>query len=133
MLLLCRSDHFSLLFWQEIGDRGIQAAAEAMDTDGNLFIGLIDPIGIGCWDSLVPYDRRTIHVVAQNDETLQFSSGLKVKRNRAGQAEVWVNTCRFQKVADGTISPNETNFRIQSVAVEQLLGGQRRCTGAPLA
>lgn len=114
----------------EIGSRGTQSPAEAMDANGNLFFGLIDPIGIGCWDSHKPYGRDSIRVVAQNDETLQFSSGLKVKRNRKGKEELWVMTCRFQKVMTGTISRDEVNFRIQAADIEQLLGGQTRCSAA---
>lgn len=63
---------------QEIGNRGAQATAEAMDRNGNLFFGLINPIGLGCWDSTRSYGRETVRVVAQNDDTLQFPSGLKV-------------------------------------------------------
>lgn len=103
-----------------------------MDTNGNLFIGLINPIAIGCWDSRQPYNQRTIHVVAQNDVTLQFSSGVKVKRNRDGRKELWVSTNRYQKVADGTISPNETNFRVMWVEMERLVDGQSRCLGRTL-
>lgn len=118
---------------QEIGDRGTQSTAEAMDnTNGNMFIGLIYPIGIGCWDSRQPFRRSNIHVVALNDRTLQFSSGVKVKRNRAGTRELWVSSNRYQKVADGTASPNETNFRVMWVEMERLVDGQSRCAGRTL-
>lgn len=104
-----------------------------MDTNGNQFFGLINPIGIGCWDMTQPYDRRTIRVVAQNEQTLQFSSGLKLKRNRAGSGELWVASNRYQRIAAGTISYNEVNFRIQTVAMDQLVDGQSRCMGRTLA
>lgn len=104
-----------------------------MDRNGNQFFGLIEPIGIGCWDSSQPYDRRTIRVVAQNEATLQFSSGLKVKRNRDGAGELWVASNRYQKVADRTLSSNEVNFRIQSVAMNQLVDRQSHCVGRTLA
>lgn len=100
-----------------------------MDSRGNLFFGLINPIGLGCWDSQKQYGREAIRVVAQNDQTLQFTSGLKVKRNRDGAEELWVSTCRFQKVMTGTISRDEVNFRIQAVEVARLLNGQERCAG----
>lgn len=117
---------------QEIGYRGTHSTAESMDSNGNLFIGLIDQIAIGCWDSTQPYSQRTIHVVAQNNATLQFSSGVKVKRNRTGGKELWISSNRYQKVADGTISPNETNFRVMWVEMERLVDGQSRCMGRPL-
>lgn len=101
-----------------------------MDANGNLFFGLITPIGIGCWDSQRPYGRKAVHLVAQNDETLQFVSGLKIRRNRNGNEELWALSCRFQKVMTGTLSRDEVNFRIQAVDVDRLLGGQPRCSAA---
>lgn len=56
----------------------------------------MNPIAIACWDSTKPYTRNNIHIVAQNDETLQFASGLKVVLNKKGKEELWVMTCRFQ-------------------------------------
>lgn len=81
----------------EIGKRGIQSTAEAMDHNGNLFFGLISPIAVGCWDSTQKeYDANRIRVVVQDNETLQFSSGLKVVMNYRNREELWVLTCRFQ-------------------------------------
>lgn len=81
----------------EIGNRGMQTTAEAMDQNGNLFFGLISPIAVGCWDSSqAAYDMNRIRVVVQNNETLQFSSGLKVVMNYRRREELWVLTCRFQ-------------------------------------
>lgn len=70
-----------------------------MDKNGNLFFGLMNPIAIACWDSSKPYTRSNIHIVAQNDETLQFASGLKVVLNKKGKEELWVMTCRFQVIS----------------------------------
>lgn len=43
-----------MLGFQEIGTRGTQAAAEAMDKNGNLFFGMMDPIALACWVSYLP-------------------------------------------------------------------------------
>lgn len=67
-----------------------------MDSNGNLFFGLMDPIGIACWDSSEPYTRNNMRLVARNDETLQFASGMKVVLNKKQKEELWVLTCRFQ-------------------------------------
>lgn len=67
-----------------------------MDSRGNMFFGLMDPVAIGCWDSNRPYTLDNMRVVAQNDETLQFASGIKVVLNKKGKEELWVLTCRFQ-------------------------------------
>lgn len=80
----------------EIGSRGTQSSAEAMDSNGNLFFSLTNPIGIACWDSTARYTKENMRIVAQNDQTLQFGSGVKVIRNRRGKDELWVLSCRFQ-------------------------------------
>lgn len=100
-----------------------------MDRNGNLYFGLMDPIGLGCWNSETPYNPQNIRVIAQNDATLQFASGVKVVQNRKGQEELWVMTCRFQKIMTGTINRNEVNFRIQALQIDELLDGQTKCTG----
>lgn len=118
------------------GDRGCQATAEVADYNANIFMGLVNPIGIGCWDTQRPYARDTVRVVWQNDTTLQFPSGLKVKRNPAtARDELWAFSIRVQKFYANSYSPNEVNYRIQVADVAQLLGGGTRCSatvGAPL-
>lgn len=67
-----------------------------MDSNGNLFFVLMDPIALVCWDSSLPYKSDNIKIVVQNDETLQFASGLKIVKNLFGVEELWVLTNRFQ-------------------------------------
>ncbi|XP_055698793.1 major royal jelly protein 1-like [Phlebotomus papatasi] len=115
--------------FREIGYRGTQSAAQATDSNGNLFFGLMNPIAIACWDTNTEYTKRNIKIVAQNDETLQFASGLKIVMNGRGEEELWVLTCRFQKTMTGTRNFKEINFRIQALQVSKLLGGTR-CRGS---
>lgn len=82
----------------EIGSRPSQSAAEAMDRNGNLFFGLMDPIAIACWDSSRPYTPQNLNIVVQNDQTLQFASGVKVILNKKNREELWVLSCRFQVI-----------------------------------
>uniref|UniRef100_T1E2M1 Putative yellow salivary protein n=1 Tax=Psorophora albipes TaxID=869069 RepID=T1E2M1_9DIPT len=110
-----------------IGRRTSQSAPEAMDSNGNMFFGLLNQMSIGCWDSTTNYNPSNIRVVSQNQETLQFPSGLKVIRNRKGIEELWVLSCRFQKVMTGSLNVNETNFRIQAIQIPELLDGSRSC------
>lgn len=70
--------------------------AEAMDSNGNLYFVLYNPIALACWDSSTPYSRDNIKVIHQNDATLQFGSGVKVIKNLAGVEEIWILTNRFQ-------------------------------------
>lgn len=67
-----------------------------MDSNGNLFFVLLNPLALVCWDSTTTYSRANIKIVYQNDATLQFASGLKVVRNFNNVEEVWIMTNRFQ-------------------------------------
>jgi hypothetical protein len=72
------------------------SAAQAMDQNGNLFFGMIANNAIGCWNTHKPYNLLNIRNVAQNPETMQFISGMKVIKNRKGKEELWILSCRFQ-------------------------------------
>lgn len=67
-----------------------------MDSDGNLFFVLMNPLALACWDSSLPYTHENIKIIIQNDATLQFASGLKIIKNLHGHQELWVLTNRFQ-------------------------------------
>lgn len=105
--------------FQNLGSRGIQTSgaycifmikdfisktfdsfflfeAQAMDCNGNLFFVLMNPIALVCWDSSTPYRPQNIRIVVQNNEKLQFASGLKIIKNLSGVEEIWIMTIRFQ-------------------------------------
>ena len=82
--------------FKTIGTRESQTPAEAMDSNGNLFFVLTNPIALACWDSFTPYTQNNIQIIYRNDETLQFASGLKIVKNILGQDELWILTNRFQ-------------------------------------
>lgn len=104
--------------FKKIGERGIQAAAEAMDRNGNLFFGLISPVAVGCWDSnQTLYDSSHIQVVVQNNETLQFASGMKVVQNSQNNEELWVLTCRYQVRSNQITGQNACNNFISFYSV----------------
>lgn len=113
--------------FRPIGRRPSQAAAQAMDSNGNLFFGLVEQNAIACWDSTTPYHSSNLRIVSQNSETLQFAGGVKIIRNRKGNEELWVLTCRIQKLFTGSLNTNETNFRIQAIQIPELLGGKNSC------
>ncbi|XP_037026149.1 major royal jelly protein 1-like [Bradysia coprophila] len=113
----------------KLGSRVSQSAAQAMDKNGNLFFGLMDPIGVACWDSSKPYTRNNMRLVTQNDEKLQFASGMKVVLNRKNKEELWVLTCSLQRVMTGSISSKVVNFRVQAIQIDELLSGSE-CTRA---
>ncbi|XP_052868860.1 protein yellow-like [Anopheles cruzii] len=113
--------------FRPIGNRYSQSVAEAMDSNGNLIFGLVAQNAIACWDSTTPYTPANMRILSQNSETLQFPSGLKVVRNRKGVEELWVLSCRFQKVMTGSLNTNETNFRIQAIQMPEILGRKTSC------
>lgn len=129
----CDLHCFICFLQQELGDRGTQSVAEAMDQHGNLYFGLVEPPAIACWNIETPYDREHIVIVSHNEKTLQFASGVKIVKNRLGEEELWVLTCRFQKFLSGTQDHSETNFRVLAIPTNQLLNIQRRCIGATLS
>lgn len=84
--------------FRTIGTRESQCPAEAMDSNGNLFFVLTNPIALACWDSSTPYTQSNIQIIHRNDVTLQFASGLKIVKNILGQDELWILTNRFQVI-----------------------------------
>ncbi|XP_037964790.2 major royal jelly protein 1 isoform X1 [Plutella xylostella] len=111
-------------------ERLTQSAAEAMDRNGILYFGVMDPPSILCWNSATEFAPRNFHTIAVNQETLQFASGVKVVNNLKGEQELWVLTSSFQRVMTGTLNSNRVNFRIHAEKIPRLLGNNP-CTMPP--
>ena len=102
-----------------------QSSAKAMTYEGTLFLGMVNNTAIGCWHEFLPLKEKNIVVISHNSETLQFTSGMKVKTSFLGMEELLVLTNRYQKIATGTMNFNEVNFRILSASVKELIFGTR--------
>ncbi|XP_030022180.1 protein yellow isoform X1 [Manduca sexta] len=102
-------------------ERASQSAAEAMDRDGILYFGYMDPPSILCWNTASEFSPRNFHKVAINSETLQFASGVKVVNNLKGEQELWVLTSSFQRVMTGSLNSNKINFRIHAEKIPVLM------------
>ncbi|CAK1596073.1 unnamed protein product [Parnassius mnemosyne] len=102
-------------------ERPNQSAAEAMDRNGILYFGLMDPPSIWCWNSATEFAQRNFHKVAVNQETLQFAGGLKIVNNLKGEQELWVLTSSFQRVMTGSLSSNRVNYRIHAEKISILM------------
>ncbi|XP_039753932.1 protein yellow-like isoform X2 [Pararge aegeria] len=102
-------------------ERPNQAAAEAIDSNGIMYFGLMEPPGIWCWNTATEFSTRNFHPIAINEETFQFASGVKIVKNLKNEEELWVLTCRFQKVMTGTIDSSSINFRIHAEKIPILL------------
>ncbi|CAD7090714.1 unnamed protein product [Hermetia illucens] len=106
-----------------IGGRGTQSAVMAIDSRENMFFGLMQDIAVASWNINTPYKRSNFKIVAQNSETLQFISGLKIKRTKVNTEELWAISNRFQKGSTGTRNSQEINYRILECSTEELLAG----------
>lgn len=102
-------------------ERRSQSAAEAMDRDGILYFGLMEPPSIWCWNSATEFTPRNFHQIANNGETLQFASGVKVINNLKGEQELWVLTSSFQRVMTGSLNSERVNYRIHAEKIPRLL------------
>lgn len=60
------------------GERSSQSAAEAIDVNGIAYFGTMHDTAINCWDTSTDYNSANIGVVAEDSNTLQFASGVKV-------------------------------------------------------
>ncbi|XP_041978077.1 protein yellow-like isoform X2 [Aricia agestis] len=103
------------------GRRPIQSAAEAMDSNGILYFGMMDPPSIWCWNSRTEYTPDNFHQIAVNQETLQFASGVKIVTNLKNQEELWILTSSFQRVMTGSMSSDRVNYRIHAEKVSNLV------------
>lgn len=102
-------------------ERPNQSAAVAMDRNGVMFFGLMEPPSIWCWNSATEYSLRNFHRLAIDKETLQFASGVKIVNNLKGEQELWVLTSSFQRVMTGSLNSNRINYRIHAERVSVLL------------
>ncbi|CAK1547170.1 unnamed protein product [Leptosia nina] len=102
-------------------ERPNQSAAEAMNKDGIMFFGLMEPPGVWCWNSATDFSTRNFHQIAINKETLQFASGMKIVNNVMGEEELWILTSSFQRVMTGTLNSNRINYRVHAEKVPTLL------------
>ncbi|KAL0279776.1 UNVERIFIED_CONTAM: hypothetical protein PYX00_001261 [Menopon gallinae] len=91
--------------------RESQSVAQDMSKRGVLFFGLLSPVSVACWNSKLPYVPFNIVTIAQNNETLRFSSGVKVVRKN-GVEELLVTSSRFSSYFLGNIDERDVNFRI---------------------
>lgn len=98
--------------------RTSQAAAEAIDTNGVLFFSLLSENALACWNTRLPYSHQNIHVVAKDDKTMQFGSGMKVVGRH-----VWMLSSRFQNVMVDRVRPEEVNYRVLVAPIADLVQG----------
>ncbi|KAM8713989.1 hypothetical protein ACLKA7_014189 [Drosophila subpalustris] len=106
-----------------LGKRGSQCVAAAMSETGMLLCGLVQPPSIVAWNIRQPYKHDNLALVIQDENRLQFTSGMKIVRNHEGKEELWTLSNRLQKAFGSGLNFKEVNFRIQKCGVHELLSG----------
>ncbi|KAF3423829.1 hypothetical protein E2986_12470 [Frieseomelitta varia] len=103
--------------------RASQAGVQATSRRGVIFFQLVQLTAVACWNIEKPFTPENVVVIAQDEATLQYVSGIKVITNRQGEEELWFNTNRLQKTINMTLKPTETNFRIIRGKVDDIIRG----------
>ncbi|XP_076759287.1 major royal jelly protein 9 [Xylocopa sonorina] len=103
--------------------RASQAGVQATSRRGVIFFQLVQLTAIACWNIEDPFTPENVVIIAQDEETLQYVSGIKVIVNKLGEEELWFNTNRLQKTINMTLKPTETNFRIIRGRVDDIIRG----------
>ncbi|XP_060523183.1 uncharacterized protein LOC132700081 [Cylas formicarius] len=112
-LFLKPSPETMKLFQTFPNGRGTQAVAEAMDSKGVMYFGLLEDVQVVSWNSKTKnYSRENFRVVDDDPKTLQYPSGVKVTLDENSHEWLWLLTTAYQKLASGQLNSNETNFRI---------------------
>jgi len=110
--------------FQLLGKRGSQCVGTAMSESGFLICGLVQPPSLLGWDIRTGYSHQNLVMLVEDEQRLQFASGLKIVRNHEGKEELWVLSNRLQKAFGAGLDYKEINFRIQKCGVQELLAGK---------
>ncbi|XP_041978085.1 uncharacterized protein LOC121732309 [Aricia agestis] len=98
-----------------------QSSASAIDRRGVMFYGMVIRDTVGCWDTRKPYLKRNLGVVAKNVETLVFPNDIKVDQET--KQNVWVISNKLPIFQDGSLDPEDYNYRILYADTTQAVRG----------
>lgn len=97
--------------FEAVTDYGLklsQSDGMIMDNRGILYFGLLKEHAIAQWDSFQPFTPINQHVIAKDDDFIQWTDGMTF--DERGNLFVVVN--RLHNFVAGRLNPNEINFRI---------------------
>lgn len=120
---LKRSKYDEPIVFESNYKRASQAGVQATSRRGVIFFQLVQLTAIACWNIEKPFTPENVVIIAQDEEKLQYVSGIKVITNSRGVEELWFNTNRLQKTINMTLKPTETNFRIIRGKVDDIIRG----------
>ncbi|KAI4498391.1 hypothetical protein M0802_006570 [Mischocyttarus mexicanus] len=122
---LKESEYRDTVIFRSNYKRASQAGVQATSRRGVIFFQLVQLTAIACWDIDKPFVPENVVIISQNEEILQYVSGIKVITNNHGVEELWFNTNRLQKTINKTLKPTETNFRLIRAKVDDIIRGTR--------
>ncbi|OAD60749.1 Protein yellow [Eufriesea mexicana] len=120
---LKQSEYKEPIVFESNYKRASQAGVQATSRRGVIFFQLVQLTAIACWNIEKPFTPENVVIIAQDEQTLQYVSGIKVITNKHSVEELWFNTNRLQKTINMTLKPTETNFRIIRGRVDDIIKG----------
>ncbi|XP_012269405.2 major royal jelly protein 1-like [Athalia rosae] len=103
-----------------------QELTRAFSESGALIGSLASQSALSCWYPENPLAAEYIGIPLRDPVALQYAVSGKIVRgkgSRSGDEEFWILSTRNQRFATNTVNFNETNFRIMSVNVAELING----------
>ncbi|XP_011497445.1 PREDICTED: major royal jelly protein 1-like [Ceratosolen solmsi marchali] len=122
---LKRSFIYEPIIYQSTRRRVSHAGAQATSKTGAIFFQLGEFTALACWNIERSFSPENIVELVQDEETLQYISGIKVIVNALGEEELWFNTNRLQKTVNKSRRINEVNFRLIRAKVDNLIRGTK--------
>ncbi|XP_065209990.1 protein yellow-like [Planococcus citri] len=103
------------------GESVSHSTGSGMSNNGILFYNLLTKAAVACWNSDLPYDPSTQHVLYQDNVTMSFPNDLRV--DLEPEQSVWVLSNRLHRFLYDRLDPNDVNFRILSAPVNGVVRG----------
>ncbi|XP_014204947.1 major royal jelly protein 1-like [Copidosoma floridanum] len=101
-----------------------QSVTMVISSDGTLFYSLTKEVAIGCWNPVRPITSENLAIPLRDTERLQFVSGMKVKKQSYPINEyLLMLSNRFQNYLTTSMNPNETNYRVMTAPIQDLVKG----------
>ncbi|CAH1115367.1 unnamed protein product [Psylliodes chrysocephalus] len=101
------------------GDKG-QASSSSFDEKTNvLFMTQLQRDGIACWNPRTRLEANNFVLVAQDHEKLIFTNDISIDAER----NIWILSDRMPVFIYRQLDPNEINYRILKMSVDEAIKG----------
>ncbi|CAG9767823.1 unnamed protein product [Ceutorhynchus assimilis] len=90
-----------------------QASIEAIDKNGNVYFPLLITVELAKWDPRENYEVENFEIIANDKQTMQFPTALKIRLYRGGPSEaLWMFATAEQRYEVNKLNGTVTNFRL---------------------